>query len=467
MRAAPLTADTGQGRDLPRLLGTWDGLAILIGRVIGTGIFLTAPAVAANFTSAGPAILVWIVGAVLALLGAMTFAELSAAHPRTGGPLIFLLEAYGRPVAFVAGWRNLLAGSINVGALSVAFAGFFVDFFQVDWPKAWVGVATLLTLTAIAVVGTRYSALVMKVFTPLKLLTLAVIVGLGLFLLPAGGEHFARLGDFAAAPVPPPAPQPGFLSAFGLAVIGVIWTFAGWESIATLGGEVRDPQRNLPRILIYTILVVAAVYMAVNLTYIRALGVDGLGQTQNAARDIGTLMLGPGFGALITFMILCSVFSGFNSNLLSGGRSIFALANAGLTFGFLGRKSRRFDTPHYALIWRAVVGSVFVLLWPSFYELLRYEIFAGLIFIILTGCSLFVFRRRGDDLPFRIPGYPWTPLIYVALHVAILGNELWHRPWEGVVIFGTILAGFPIYHLWRAGVAWSASRSPQERKDGP
>lgn len=461
MPAAEVTRD----RVLPRLLGTWDGLAILIGRVIGTGIFLTAPMVAANFSSAGPAILVWVVGAVLALLGAMTYAELAAARPRTGGAIIFLLEAYGRPVAFVAGWRDLLAGSVNVGALSVAFAGFFVDFFGVDWSRAWVGVATLLILTATAVAGTRYSALIMRLFTPLKLLTLAAIVGLGLFLLPAGGGHFAHMGEFAAASAAPPAAQRSFLSGFGLAIVGVIWTFSGWESIATLGGEVRDPQRNLPRILIYTILIVAAVYMAVNLTYIRALGVDGLGETRSAARDIGTLMLGPGFGALVTFMILCSVFSGFNSNLLAGGRSIFALANAGLTFGFLGAKSRRFGTPHYALIWRGLVGSVFVLLWPSFFDLLRYEIFAGLIFLILTCCTLFVFRWRGDDLPFRIPGYPWTPLLFVALNAAILGNELWHRPWEGVIIIGTILAGIPVYFLWRAGNAWSARHCPlSERK---
>lgn len=453
-----------EDRVLPRLLGTWDGLAILIGRVIGTGIFLTAPMVAANFSSAGPAILVWIIGAVLALLGAMTYAELAAARPRTGGAIIFLLEAYGRPVAFVAGWRDLLTGSINVGALSVAFAVFFVDFFQVGWSVAWVGVATLLTLTAIAVFGTRYSALIMKVFTPLKLVTLAAIVGLGLFLLPPGAEHFANMGEFAAARAVSPAPQPGFLSGFGLAIIGVIWTFSGWESIATLGGEVRDPQRNLPRILIYTIAIVAAVYMAVNLTYIRALGVEGLGQTRSAARDIGTLMLGPGFGALITLMILCSVFSGFNSNLLSGGRSIFALANAGLTFGFLGAKSRRFGTPHNALIWRGLVGSCFVLLWPSFFDLLRYEIFAGLVFLIMVICSVFVFRRRGDDLPFRIPGYPWAPLVFLALNVAILGNELWHRPWEGTLIMGTILAGVPVYYLWRAAVLRSARQSSHSER---
>lgn len=445
-------------RVLPRLLGVWDGLAILVGRVIGTGIFLTAPMVAAKFSSAGPAILVWIIGAVLTLLGAMTFAELAAARPKTGGAFVFLLEAYGRPIAFVSGWKDLLAGPLGIGALAVAFADFFLDCFHVNWPKAWVAVATLLLLTTIAVVGTRYSALVMKVFTPLKLLTLATIVGLGVFLLAPGGEHFANMGEFAAAKTEPPAAQPGFFSAFGLAIIGVIWTFGGWESIAVLGGEVREPQKNLPRILIYTILIVAAVYMVVNLTYIRALGVTGLGQTQNAARDIGTLMIGPGFGALVTLMILCSVFSGFNSNLLAGGRTIFALANTGMAFSFLGAKSRWFGTPHNALIWRGLVGCGFVLLWPSFFDLLRYEIFAGMIFIILVGCSLFVFRWRGDDLPFKIPGYPWTPLVYVALNVAILGNELWHRPWEGTIITGIVLAGIPVYYLWRAAILWEEAR---------
>ena len=451
-------------RALPRLLGTWDGLAILIGRVIGTGIFLTAPMVAAKFSSAGPAILVWIIGAVLTLLGAMTFAELAAARPKTGGAFVFLLEGYGRPIAFVSGWKDLLAGPAGVGALAVAFANFFVDFFHVNWPEAWVAVATLLLLTTIAVAGTKYSVLVMKVFTPLKLLTLAAIVGLGIFLLAPGGEHFANMGEFAAAKIEPPAEQPSFLSAFGLAIIGVIWTFGGWESIAALGGEVRDPQKNLPRILIYTILIVAAVYMAVNLTYIRALGVAGLGETTNAARDIGTLMIGPGFGAVVTLMILCSVFSGFNSNLLSGGRTIFALANAGMTFGFLGARSRRFGTPHNALIWRGLVGCGFVLLWPSFFDLLRYEIFAAMVFLILVGCSLFIFRRRGGELPFKIPGYPWTPLVYIALNAAILGNELWNRPREGTIIIGIVLAGIPVYYLWRAVVLWSERRRPGTEK---
>ena len=445
-------------RVLPRLLGTWDGLAILIGRVIGTGIFLTAPTVAAKFSSAGPAILVWIIGAVLTLLGAMTYAELAAARPRTGGAYIFLLEAYGRPIAFVSGWKDLLIGPAGVGALALAFAGFFVDYFRVSWPEAWIAMATLLVLTAIAVVGTRYSALVMKIFTPLKLLTLFALVGLGIFLLAPGGEHFTKMGEFAAAKVDPPAEQTGFLSAFGLAVIGVIWTFGGWESIAVLGGEVRDPQRNLPRILISTILIVAAVYMVVNLTYIRALGVTGLGQTQNAARDIGTLMIGPGFGSLVTLMILCSVFSGFNSNLLAGGRTIFALANTGMTFSFLGAKSRCFETPHSALIWRGLAGCGFIVLWPSFFDLLRFEIFAAVVFFILVGCSLFIFRRRGEDLPYRIPGYPWTPLVYVALNAAILANELSSRPWEGAIIMGILLAGIPVYYLWRALPLWSARR---------
>ena len=229
-------------RVLPRVLGTWDGLAILIGRVIGTGIFLTAPTVAAAFSSAGPAILVWVVGAVLTLLGAMTYAELAAARPRTGGAYIFLLEGYGRPIAFVSGWKDLLIGPAGVGALSLAFAGFFVDYFGVRWPEAWIAVATLMCLTTIAVLGTRYSALVMKVFTPLKLLTLFAIVGLGIFLLAPGWEHFANLGEFAAAKVQPPAEQPDFPSAFGLAIIGVIWTFGGWEAMAVLGGEVRDPR---------------------------------------------------------------------------------------------------------------------------------------------------------------------------------------------------------------------------------
>jgi len=452
-------------RVLPRVLGTWDGLAILIGRVIGTGIFLTAPTVAAAFSSAGPAILVWVVGAVLTLLGAMTYAELAAARPRTGGAYIFLLEGYGRPIAFVSGWKDLLIGPAGVGALSLAFAGFFVDYFGVRWPEAWIAVATLMCLTTIAVLGTRYSALVMKVFTPLKLLTLFAIVGLGIFLLAPGWEHFANLGEFAAAKVQPPAEQPDFPSAFGLAIIGVIWTFGGWESMAVLGGEVRDPRKNLPRILIYTILIVAAVYMVVNLTYIRALGVVGLGQTENAARDIGTMMIGPGFGSLVTLMILCSVFSGFNSNLLAGGRSIFALANNGMTFSFLGARSQRFETPHNALIWRGLAGCGFVVLWPNFFDLLRFEIFAAVVFFILVGCSLFIFRWRGDDLPYRMPGYPWTPLVYIALNVAILANELSNRPWEGAIIIGILLAGIPVYYLWSSAARWSARRRPEARNN--
>ena len=137
-----------------------------------------------------------------------------------------------------------------------------------------------------------------------------------------------------------------------------------------------------------------------------------------------------------------------------------ALANAGMTFGFLGARSRRFGTPHNALIWRGLVGCGFVLLWPSFFDLLRYEIFAAMVFLILVGCSLFIFRRRGGELPFKIPGYPWTPLVYIALNAAILGNELWNRPREGTIIIGIVLAGIPVYYLWRAVVLWSERRRP-------
>lgn len=443
-------------RLLPRVLGFWDGLAIGVGLIIGVGIFKAAPAIAGSFTTAGPTLLVWLLGAALSLLGALTFAELAATKPHTGGMYVFLLEGYGRPLAFVFGWQNLLIGPAGVGALAAAFAEFFAEFFRLDWDRGAVAVVSLLSLTALAIASTRWAALVMRVFTLLKVSTLAALVVLGTALLAPTAAHFGNVFEFASAA---PAETP-FMAAFGLALFAVVWTFGGWEAVPLMAGEIREPQRQLPRVLIATIALVTAVYLAVNLVYINALGTAELGRTGNAAADVGTKMLGPAFGAAITFMILCSIFGAMNGSVLSKARITFALANSGLAFRFLGAKSGRFGTPYVALAWQGLAGSALVLLWPSFFDLLGYQVFAEASFFALAAGAIFVFRSRGDPTPFRVPGYPWTPLAFIAINVAMLANSLWHNPVEGSVILGILAAGFPAFWIWRPVRPASMERTP-------
>jgi len=433
--------------ELPKVLGFWDGIAVSVGLIIGAGIFMTAPGVCAMFTTPGPALFLWLLGAVLSTLGALTFAELAATHPKTGGIYVFLLEGFGRPFAFVFGWKQLVMAPAGLGALGVAFASFFTQFFGVEWDPAAVATVTIAVLTAVSVFSTRHAALVMKVFTSIKVLALAALIVLGAALISPNPGHFTGLATFEAV-----QPDMTFLGAMGLGLFAVVWTYGGWETVTMMSGETRDPQKTMPRIILGSILVVTVIYLAVNLVYVNALGVAGIGASTNVAGDTGTRMLGNAFGSAITFMILCSIFGAINGTVLTNARVTYALARSGLAFRFFGYQHPKLETPIAALVWQGVASIAFIFIAPHFFELLGYQVLADTGFFVLAAASLFMFRHRGDPSPFRVPLYPWTPLLFILLNVAMMVNEFFARPGASGIILGILAAGFPVYLLWRVCV---------------
>jgi APA family basic amino acid/polyamine antiporter len=429
-------------RELPRVLGLWDGLAISVGVIIGSGIFMTGPGVCAQFTSVTPVILLWIGGAILSLLGGLTYAEISSAYPRTGGDYAYLLEGYGRPVAFIYGWNQLILGPAGLGALCVGFATFFLTFYQLPWDPAIVAAGLAVFLTAVNILGTTHSSLVMKIFTALKVLALVLLIGAGLVFGRWNSDGFRGLGEFAAR-------EGGLSGALALAIFPIIWTYAGWNSITQVAGEVSQPQKRLPAIILGSIAAVTAIYLLANLLYIGALGVQSVGTSTNVAGDTARVFLGETFASVITFAVICSIFGATNGGVLTGARINFAMARSGLTFEFLGYKHPRLQTPAAALIWNGVGAVAYTLLFPSFFQLLGYSMFASVLFMGLSGSTIFLFRERGVPSAFRTPGYPWVPLAFVLINVAVILNASANTPMESSMILGALLLGFPIYSVWR------------------
>jgi APA family basic amino acid/polyamine antiporter len=439
-------------KELPRVLRFWDGLALCVGAVIGSGIFLTAPHLCAKFTTAGPALLLWIVGAGLALLGALTFAELATTWPRTGGMYVYLLEAYGRPTAFVYGWAALIVGPASMGALSIGFSNFAIQFYGLDGDPRWVAAGSLTFLTALNIAGTLRSSRIIKILTVIKVLALVMLIGAGCLWFDRGNiSNFGRLGVFESAS------DQSVWAVMGLSLFAVAWTYGGWDAVTIVAGEVREPQKMLPRIMLVTILIVAAIYFSINFIYIHVLGIDQIAASKNVAGETGTALFGPAFGALITFSILCSILGTLNGSVMTGARGPFAMARSGLLFGAIGRLHPRLETPMAALLirWACAVGFIFA--WPEFFTLLTYAAISGTVFSCLAVGSLFIFRARGLPSTFRVPGYPFVPLAYLLLKAAMIANALAFNTIPCLIVLGMLVAGFPIYAAW----AWLKRPVPE------
>lgn len=428
--------------ELPKVLGLWDGVAISIGIIIGSGIFMTGPGVCAQFTGPAPVVFVWVLGAALATLGGLTFAEIASMRPKTGGQYVYLLEGYGRPLAFVYGWNGILIGPAGLGALGVGFATFFLQFFQLDWPVPVVAASVVGFLTLLNIVGTSRSSLVMKVFTTLKVSALVALIGVGFVFGRWNPDNFRGLGEFAAR-------DGGIFKAMALAIFPVIWAYGGWDSITAVAGELREPQKNIPRVILGSIAIVAAIYLCANLFYVYALGIDQVGASKNVAGDTARVFLGEPFAVTLTFAVLCSIFGAINGAVLTGARGIYAMARSGLTFRFFGAMHPTLETPIVALLWNGAAGIAFIFAFPKFFDLLGYTTFAGVLFFALSGATIFIYRRRGLDSPYRTPFYPWVPLAFILVNAALIVNSSYNCLVESSIILGALALGFPVYYLWR------------------
>jgi APA family basic amino acid/polyamine antiporter len=431
--------------ELKRTIGRGDVALLVIGSVIGSGIFLVPGGVLTQSgNSVGLAMLAWLFGGVLSLLGALTYGELGAMQPHAGGLYLYIRDAFGRLPAFLYGWVIffcICAGT--VATLAVASASYLEQFI----PLGTVGrkAVSVLIVGAIAwlnVRGTRISVTALNWGTAIKVAALAFLI----VVLPFTGDGLSRVDPWLPADFTVP-----LLSGVGLAMISVLWAYEGWQYATFVAGEVREPQRNLPWGLAAGTLALVAIYVLTNLAYLAALGPEGVGTSQRVAAEAVQASFGPTAGRLIAIPIIVSMISAAHSVILTMPRAYFAMARDGVFFRKLGEVHPRYGTPAFAIIAGALVAAVLSLV-GGFNQLLSYVIFVGWMFYGLAGASVFVFRRTRADWPrpFKVPGYPVTPILFVLSAWAIVVNALFTQPVSQTLLgLGVVATGVPAYFLWR------------------
>jgi APA family basic amino acid/polyamine antiporter len=429
-----------------------DLVLITIGTVIGSGIYLV-PSVVLRETGGGAsaALLVWTVGGVLSLLGALTYAELGASNPDAGGLYVYLRDAFGPLPAFLYGWTSFFViASGSVATLAVAFSTYLGQLVSLSPLAArLVSIVLIAFLAAVNIRGTRKSANVQNWTTGAKVGGL-VVLGLGLIL--AGGAPRAT----AAA-----AATPLTLAGVGTAMIGVLWAYEGWQYVTFSAGETRDPQRVFPRAITFATAALVVIYLLANFGYLVALGPVAAMKSETVAADAVGTVLGAVAGKVVGALILVSIFSATNGLFLTSPRMYFAMARDGVFFKRLADIHPRFETPAFAIIaiaaWSALLAAT-----GTFQQLLTYVVFTGWAFYGLGALSIFALRRRFPDAPrpFRVPGYPITPVLFVASAAALVLNTIITQPTRAAAGIAVVLLGTPAFYLWRRARSRDAALSP-------
>ncbi len=460
------------GDSLPRRLSVWSLTAVLVGSTIGSGIFRVPSVAAAEGGTLGAVALLWIAGALLTLFGALTVAELAALFPRAGGIYVFLREVFGPLPAFLFGWTRLLVIQPSLlGGIALIFAAYAGTFLPLGELQVRV-----VAIGAIVVVGAAnyrsvlLGAAIQNISTVAKVVTL---VGLALMVFalgdPAGGAFGAGLagggaaggagaglgtgaeaGAGAAGPGGILALTPGGWAALGVALIAVLWTYDGWADATYVAGEVRDPERSLPRALIGGFAVVVGVYLLLNAAYLYVLPLEVMAASELVASDAATAVLGRPGAAVVSALVLLSTFGALNGTMMSGPRVFFALGQDGLFFRRIGAVHPRSRTPHVAIFLATCLGVAFVSV-RSFEELANAFILGLWPFFMLAVLAVFRLRRTRPHLkrPYRTWGYPVVPLIFLLASGAMLLNALVAQPLTALYSFGVIVSGLPVYLVWR------------------
>ena len=433
------------GDRLPRRLGFWSAVAVLVGSTIGGGIFRTPAVIAERVPASLPMLSVWVLGGLLALCGALTYAELAALFPRSGGVYVYIREGFGKLPAFLFGWTELvLIRASALGAIATPFAEYLLRSLGRDptLPENaglvhYVAAAAIAVTAALNYYGVRWSALVLNLTTGAKYGALLLLVLLAFLVGHGNWAHFTT----AAAPVTP--------GLFGLALVSVLWAYDGWGDLSFVGGEVRDPERNLPRALVVGTAAIIAIYLLVNAAYLYLLPLDQMARSPLVAADAAHAVLGRvGVGA-VTIVVMLATFSTLVGSILTAPRIFFAMADDGLFFRAIAKVHPRYHTPSAAIVLTACLGMGFVLI-RTFEQLADQFVVAIFPFYALAAAAVFVLRRRRPDLPrpVRVLGYPVVPLLFVLASFGILGNALWAHPRETGFAFLIIVLGVPVYSWW-------------------
>ena len=459
--STPASAPTGSPSDadakLVRGIGLWGATLLVIGNVIGSGIFLTTGSMVAELPSTVLVLAAWTAGGLLAMAGGLTYAEMGSMYPRSGGLSVYLAEAYGPVWGFLFGWACLLViltGS--VATVAIGFAEYFSYFFPAlgtanvlaTFAMPWgpwsisagqlVAAGSIVIITAINYVGVQSGTLANSVITVAKVALLVVLPVLALVYL--------RVDPVYTPIVPPAALRP--LASFGVMMIAVMWTYEGWYYVAFAAGEIKDAARTVPRALIYGTLALTAIYVSVNLAYVYALTIDEMSGVTRIAEKAVTMLVGPGGAALVAATVVVSTFGCNVAGVIAASRSCFAMAVEGRFFPPAARVHPVYRTPHVALILTST-WSAFLTLTGGYEALFTYVTFASVLFGTLGGIAIFVLRAKRPEVPrlYRALGYPVIPALYVLGSFALVFNTLMERPTASIAGLGLVALGLPFYFM--------------------
>ena len=425
--------------ELPRKLGLLDATLIVIGIVIGSGIFLLPNLIARSLPS-GPAIIaVWIVAGVLSYFGALAYAELGAMMPDTGGQYVYLREAYGPGCAFLCGWVFVLA--VLPGGIAFLAVGFsiYLDHFIPLTPvmRNVVSLALVAVLSAINYVGVKQGAWVQRIFTLTKIAGLALIIGAALL-----APHATRAVHADA--------QPFSYAGIGLAMTACLMAYNGWSYVSFVAGEVKDPQHNLPRSLAIGMTLVIVLYLSANLAYMNVMTVPEIATSERVGAEVAQRTMGSAGATILSAIVLFSVIGAINGCILTAARIPFAQARDGIFFSRFGHIHPRFETPSFAIAMQALWTGVLILT-GSYETLYSYAMLSAWIFYTLSVVAVWVLRRKmpGRRRPYRMWGYPFTLWLFVIVSIWFMVDALVNQPKPSLTALAIAAAGIPFYLMWR------------------
>ncbi|MCW5979472.1 MAG: amino acid permease [Bryobacteraceae bacterium] len=449
-----------ESRRLKQDLGLWGAGAIVVGSIIGSGIFLVPATMIQRVGSPDMLFLVWIAGGLLSLAGALSFAELSAALPRAGGEYVFLREAYGPFWGFIYSWTTMwVAKSGSIATLATGFVYYLANFAPALDNPLWVihapigprggpleitfgqllAMAMILSLALVNYFGVKFGGGVQVAFTVAKVAAVACLVAIGLTWSGGSASHFRES-----------IPATGGVAGFFAAMVAALWAYDGWNNLSMVSAEVRQPQKNLPRALIFGTALVMLVYIATNLAYFHALSPAEVASSDRVAATMMNRILGPAGAAAVSVAAMISMFGALNGTILSGARVPFAAACDGLFFRPLSRVHPEHRTPSVAIFAIGAWAAALVLS-GRYEQLFTYVIFAEWLLYALSTAAVLVLRRKRPELarPYRTLGYPAVPVLFILAAACLLISTLIESPRESLMGLVLIFAGLPFYFYWK------------------
>ena len=444
--------------ELKRELGAWPAMSIVVGTVIGSGIFLVPRAMIQRVGTPSMVFFVWIFGGLLSLAGALSYAELAAAIPEAGGEYAYLREAYGPMWGYLYSWTQMwVAKSGSIATLATGFFYYLTTFFPaldrvlytLHWPIGphggpleirsgqLFGMALILALAWLNYYGVKLGGNVQVAVTGVKVALIGFVIAAGLIF---GTAHAPSTQ--AAAPLT--------WAGFFAALVAALWAYDGWNNVSMVSSEIREPQRNLPLALIGGTVAVIVIYLLTNAAYFHVLSASEVGSSQRVAAEVMRRIMGAPGAAAVSIAAMISIFAALNGSILTGARVPYAAARQGLFFRAIARVHPRYHTPGTS-IWALSAWSALLVLSGRYEELFTYVIFASWILYAMTAAAVLVLRRKKPDLPrpYRTLGYPWVPVIFILVAFALILSTLIDSPRESILGIGFILAGVPCYFYWK------------------